>query len=40
MGVVIGIDSHKQSLAACAVDELGRALHVEEFANCMKVTRS
>jgi transposase len=29
----IGIDTHKATLAACAVDELGRAVHEATFAN-------
>lgn len=33
MSVSIGIDSHKSTLAAAAVDELGRVLFVEEFGN-------
>lgn len=33
MGVAIGIDSHKRSLAAAAVDELGRAKAAREFSN-------
>lgn len=33
MSVSIGIDSHKSTLAAAAVDELGRVLSVEEFGN-------
>jgi transposase len=31
--VFIGIDTHKSSLAVCVVDELGRQLAVESFAN-------
>jgi transposase len=31
--VFVGIDTHKRSLAVCIVDELGRQLAVEEFAN-------
>jgi transposase len=31
--VFVGIDTHKSSLAACLVDELGRQLAVEEFRN-------
>jgi transposase len=31
--VFVGIDTHKSSLAVCIVDELGRQLAVEEFAN-------
>lgn len=31
--VFVGIDTHKSSLAVCLVDELGRQLAVEEFAN-------
>jgi transposase len=31
--VMIGVDSHKGSLAAAAVDELGRAIDAREFAN-------
>ena len=31
--VTIGIDAHKQSLAVCLVDELGRELAAREFAN-------
>lgn len=33
MGVAIGVDSHKHSLAAAAVDELGRILGAGEFPN-------
>jgi transposase len=33
MGVTIGVDSHKSSLAAAALDELGRVLGVTEFPN-------
>lgn len=33
MSVSIGIDSHKSTLAAAAVDELGRVVSVEEFGN-------
>jgi transposase len=33
MGVAIGIDSHKSTLAVAALDELGRVVGVEEFAN-------
>jgi transposase len=33
MGVAIGVDSHKGSLAAAALDELGRAVGVREFCN-------
>ncbi len=33
MSVSIGIDSHKSTLAAAAVDELGRVVSVEEFPN-------
>jgi transposase len=33
MGVAIGVDSHKSSLAAAGVDELGRSLGAREFAN-------
>ncbi|MGH2792392.1 MAG: hypothetical protein ACRDJ0_15595 [Actinomycetota bacterium] len=33
MKVAIGIDSHKDSLAAAAVDELGRVLGVMEVSN-------
>ena len=29
----VGIDTHKSSLAVCVVDELGRQLAVESFAN-------
>lgn len=31
--VFVGIDTHKSSLAVCIVDELGRQLAVDEFAN-------
>lgn len=31
--IVIGVDSHKQSLAVCAVDPAGRSLAEESFAN-------
>lgn len=33
MGVAVGIDSHKSSLAAGAVDELGRSIAASEFRN-------
>ncbi len=33
MNVVGGIDSHKRTLAAAAVDELGRVLDVAQFTN-------
>jgi transposase len=33
MGVAIGIDSHKSSLAAAGIDEVGRVVGVKEFAN-------
>src|SRR5438132_5296337 len=33
MRVSIGVDSHKGSLAAAGVDELGRVLGVKEFPN-------
>ncbi len=33
MGVVVGVDSHKEWVAAAAVDELGRTLEVRRFAN-------
>jgi transposase len=33
MGVAIGVDSHKSSLAAAALDELGREVDVREFPN-------
>lgn len=33
MGVAIGVDSHKSSLAAAALDELGRVVGVREFPN-------
>jgi transposase len=33
MGSSIGVDSHKCSLAAAAVDELGRVIGVREFPN-------
>ncbi|MGI8407693.1 MAG: IS110 family transposase [Actinomycetota bacterium] len=33
MAVSIGVDSHKSTLSAAAVDELGRVVGVEEFAN-------
>lgn len=33
MGVTIGVDSHKSTLAAAAVDEVGAVLSVMEFAN-------
>ena len=31
--VAIGVDTHKASLAACAVDELGRPIAQHSFAN-------
>jgi hypothetical protein len=33
LGVAIGVDSHKASLAAAAVDRLGRVLDAREFPN-------
>ncbi|MDQ3915236.1 MAG: transposase [Actinomycetota bacterium] len=33
MGVTVGIDSHKSSLAVAVLDDLGRPLGVREFAN-------
>lgn len=33
MGVTIGVDSHKSSLAAAALDELGRVVGAREFPN-------
>src|SRR5919106_229462 len=33
MGVAIGVDSHKSSLAAAALDQLGRVVGVREFPN-------
>lgn len=33
MGVAIGVDSHKSSLTAAAVDELGRVVAIEQFDN-------
>ena len=33
MGASIGVDSHKGSLAAAAVDELGRVFGIKEFPN-------
>jgi transposase len=33
MGVAIGIDSHKRSLAVAVVDDVGRPMEVREFAN-------
>ncbi len=33
MGVVIGVDSHKSSLAVAVLDDLGRAVEVREFGN-------
>jgi transposase len=33
MGVVIGVDSHKSSLAVGVIDELGRVLAAREFSN-------
>jgi transposase len=33
MSVAIGIDSHKRSLAAAAIDEVGRVVSVKEFPN-------
>ena len=31
--VAIGVDTHKASLAACAIDELGRAISERTFSN-------
>lgn len=36
MTVVIGVDSHKSSLTAAAVDELGRTVEIRWFANAHK----
>jgi transposase len=33
MDVTVGVDSHKESLAAASVDELGRTLELRRFAN-------
>lgn len=33
MGVAIGVDSHKSSLAVATVNELGRPIGVQEFSN-------
>lgn len=33
MGMTVGVDSHKSSLAVAVLDELGRPLGVREFAN-------
>jgi transposase len=33
MGVAIGVDSHKSSLAVGVIDELGRIVRSEEFVN-------
>jgi transposase len=33
MGVAIGVDSHKSSLAVAALDEIGRPVEVREFSN-------
>ena len=33
MGVTVGVDSHKCSLAAAVLDEVGRAIGVQEFPN-------
>ena len=33
---MIGVDSHKRSLALCVVDELGRALAARTVANSPK----
>jgi hypothetical protein len=33
MGVAIGVDSHKSSLAVGVLDEIGRAVGVREFVN-------
>jgi transposase len=33
MGVAIGVDSHKRSLAVAALDELGRVVGIREFPN-------
>ncbi len=33
MGVTVGIDSHKSSLAVAVLDDLGRPVGAREFAN-------
>ncbi|MCA1706357.1 MAG: hypothetical protein LC808_25080 [Actinobacteria bacterium] len=33
MGIAIGVDSHKSSFAAAAVDEVGRELERRQFGN-------
>ena len=33
MGVVVGVDSHKSSLAIAVLDDLGRPIGVREFVN-------
>jgi transposase len=33
MAMVIGVDSHKETLAACAVDDVGRQEGAAEFQN-------
>lgn len=33
MGVAIGVDSHKSTLAVAVLDELGRVIGTEEFSN-------
>ena len=33
MGVVVGVDSHKSSLAVAVLDDLGRAVGIREFTN-------
>jgi hypothetical protein len=33
MGVAIGVDSHKSSLAVGVLDEMGRTMGIREFAN-------
>ncbi len=33
MGVAVGVDSHKSSLAVAALDELGRVVGAKEFPN-------
>jgi hypothetical protein len=39
MGVAIGVDSHKSSLAAAALDEFGRVVGGKEFPLCTRAGR-
>ena len=40
MTVAIGVDTHRQSLAVCAVDDAGRSLAERSFANSLSGHRA